>query len=216
MIVLIVLLLALASDVEPMSLTSDAREVHLGNIQQLTFAGENAEAYWSADGKRLIFQSKHGDMGCDQIFTMDADGHDVRRVSNGAGRCTCSYFFPDGKRVLYASTHLASEACPPPPDYSKGYIWKLYPGYEIFTANPDGSDVRRITNHPGYDAEATISPSSVRPSYAIAHEDVPTRVGAHRRITVSWKYTGDRKFSVVCASTKSICSIVSKPRRAAT
>ena len=158
MIVLIVLLLALASDVEPMSLTSDAREVHLANIQQLTFAGENAEAYWSADGKQLIFQSKHGDMGCDQIFTMDADGHDVRRVSNGEGRCTCSYFFPDGKRVLYASTQASGKECPPPPDYSKGYVWRLYSGYEIFTANPDGTDVRRITNHPGYDAEATISP----------------------------------------------------------
>ena len=137
---------------------TDPREVHLANVRQLTFDGENAEAYWSADGKELIFQSKHGDMACDQIFRMDADGGNVRPVSNGKGRCTCSYFFPDGKRVLYASTQLSGDACPPPPDYSKGYIWKLYSGYEIFTANPDGSDVKRITNSPGYDAEATISP----------------------------------------------------------
>jgi Tol biopolymer transport system component len=155
---LLIVLFALAAEGEITGLVTDPREVHLANVQQLTFGGENAEAYWSADGKRLIFQSKHGDMGCDQIFTMNADGHDVRRVSNGDGRCTCSYFFPDGKRVLYASTQLAAKECPPPPDYSKGYIWKLYAGYEIFTANPDGSDIQRITNHPGYDAEATISP----------------------------------------------------------
>ena len=154
MIAILVWLLALAASTGP---APDPREVHLANVRQLTFGGENAEAYWSADGKQLIFQSKHGDMGCDQIFTMDAEGGDVRRVSGGGGRCTCSYFFPDGKRVLYASTHLAGQACPPPPDYSKGYIWKLYAGYEIFTANRDGSDARRITNHPGYDAEATIS-----------------------------------------------------------
>ena len=149
------LLLALAAEAGP---TSDPREVHLANIRQITSGGENAEAYWSADGKQLIFQSKHGDMGCDQIFTMDADGGNVKRVSNGEGRCTCSYFFPDGKRVLYASTHLDGKACPPSPDYSKGYVWKLYAGYEIFTARPDGSDVKRITTNPGYDAEATIAP----------------------------------------------------------
>jgi TolB protein len=149
------LLLALAAEAGP---TSDPREVHLANIRQITSGGENAEAYWSADGKQLIFQSKHGDMGCDQIFTMDADGGNVKRVSNGEGRCTCSYFFPDGKRVLYASTHLDGKACPPSPDYSKGYVWKLYAGYEIFTARPDGSDVKRVTTNPGYDAEATIAP----------------------------------------------------------
>jgi len=153
-IAILVWLLALAASTGP---APDPREVHLANVRQLTFGGENAEAYWSADGKQLIFQSKHGDMGCDQIFTMDAEGGDAPRVSGGGCRCTCSYFFPDGKRVLYASTHLAGQACPPPPDYSKGYIWKLYAGYEIFTANRDGSDARRITNHPGYDAEATIS-----------------------------------------------------------
>ena len=152
---LALLLLALAAESAP---APDAREKHLANVRQLTFGGENAEAYWSADGKQLIYQSKHGDMGCDQIFTMDQDGGNVKRVSNGDGRCTCSYFFPDGKRVLYASTHLEGKACPPSPDYSKGYVWKLYAGYEIFTANRDGSDVRRITSNPGYDAEATISP----------------------------------------------------------
>jgi TolB protein len=88
---------------------------------------------------------------------MTAEGRDVRRVSTGKGRCTCSYFFPDGKRILYASTHLAAAACPPRPDYSRGYVWALYDTYEIFTAARDGSKVKRLTNHPGYDAEATIS-----------------------------------------------------------
>ena len=154
MIALIALLLSVTTMV---ALDPDPRETHLANVRQLTFGGENAEAYWSADGQQLIFQSKHGEMGCDQIFTMDRNGGNVKRVSGGDGRCTCSYFFPDGKRILYASTHLAAKECPAAPDFSKGYVWKLYPGYEIFTANPDGTDVKRITSHPGYDAEATIS-----------------------------------------------------------
>lgn len=136
----------------------DPRETHLTNIRQLTFGGENAEAYWSADGKQLIFQSKRDGLECDQIFVMDKDGGNVRRVSNGKGRTTCSYIFPGGKRILYASTHLSADACPPPPDYSKGYVWNLYAGYEIFTAKADGSDIKRITDNPGYDAEATLSP----------------------------------------------------------
>jgi Tol biopolymer transport system component len=93
---------------------------------------------------------------------MDADGSNARMVSTGGGKTTCSYFFPKGKRILYASTHLDSPECPPPPDYSKGYVWNLYPGYEIFTAALDGSDVRRITSNPGYDAEATFAPDGSR------------------------------------------------------
>ncbi len=132
-------------------------EKHLANIRQLTFGGENAEAYWSIDDKKLIFQSQHGDLKCDQIFIMNADGSDMHMVSTGKGRTTCSYVFPDGKRILYSSTHQASPECPPPPDFSKGYRWKLYPEYDIYVANIDGSDPHNITNSPGYDAEATIS-----------------------------------------------------------
>jgi len=140
----------------------DAREVHLRNIRQLTFGGENAEGYWSADGKHIIFQSTRGGLGCDQIFVMDADGSNVHRVSTGGGKCTCAYFFPDGKRILYASTHLASPQCPPRPDFSKGYVWKLEPDFEIFAAAPDGSGLTRLTDHPGYDAEATFAPDGSR------------------------------------------------------
>ncbi len=133
------------------------QEKHLRNVRQLTFGGENAEAYFSADGRRLIFQSKRDGAECDRIYTMGVDGSGVTPVSTGKGRTTCSYFFPKGRRVLYSSTHLASEKCPPPPDYSRGYVWAVYPSYDIFTANADGSDLRRLTSTPGYDAEATMS-----------------------------------------------------------
>lgn len=138
---------------------SPPQEKHLRNIRQLTFGGQNAEAYFSADGKRLIFQSTRDPYECDQIFTMNLDGSDVHLVSTGKGRTTCSYFYPNGKKILYASTHLADPACPPKPDYSKGYVWAIYPSFDIFTANPDGSDVKQLTNTPGYDAEATLSNS---------------------------------------------------------
>ncbi len=136
----------------------DPREVRLRNIRQLTFGGENAEGYWSADGRRIIFQSTRDGLGCDQIFVMDSDGGNVQRLSNGQGKCTCAYIFPGGDRILYSSTHLASPVCPPRPDYSKGYVWKLEPEFEIFTAKADGSEIQRITDSPGYDAEATLSP----------------------------------------------------------
>jgi TolB protein len=133
------------------------QEKHLRNVHQLTFGGQNAEAYFSADGKQIIFQSSHGDVKCDQIFIMNADGSDQHMVSTGKGRTTCSFFYPDGKKILYASTHLASAECPPRPDFSKGYVWAIYAGYDIFTAKPDGSDLKQLTTTPGYDAEATIS-----------------------------------------------------------
>jgi TolB protein len=134
-----------------------ASEKHLRGVRQLTFGGENAEAYFSGDGRQLIFQSKRDGRPCDQIYEMNADGSNVRMVSTGRGRTTCSYFFPNGKRILFSSTHLASADCPPPPDYSHGYVWAIYPGYDIFTARPDGSDLRQLTSTPGYDAEATFS-----------------------------------------------------------
>ncbi len=133
------------------------QEKHLSNMKQLTFGGENAEAYFSSDGKKLIFQSTRDGRECDQIYTMNIDGSDVRLVSTGDGRTTCSYFFPGDKRVLYSSTHLGSRQCPPKPDFSKGYVWAVYDTFDIFTANPDGSNLKQLTNAPGYDAETTIS-----------------------------------------------------------
>ena len=132
-------------------------EKHLRNLKQLTFGGENAEAYFSADGKQLIFQSTRDGRGCDQIYTMNVDGSNVKMISNGDGRTTCSYFYPGAKRVLYSSTHLGDKQCPPKPDLSKGYVWAVYPSFDVFTAKPDGSDIKQLTNTPGYDAETTIT-----------------------------------------------------------
>jgi TolB protein len=136
-----------------------AGEKHLANIKQLTFGGENAEAYFSFDGKKLIFQSKRDGRPCDQIYTMNIDGSDVHMISNGEGRTTCSYYFKGGKRVLYASTYGGKRECPPEPDRSKGYVWPVYWDYDIYTADPDGMNIKNLTNSPGYDAEATISPN---------------------------------------------------------
>lgn len=133
-------------------------ERRLGDLRMLTEKGTNAEAYFSADGRRLIFQAtRPGESECDQIYVMNVDGSGLRRVSTGEGRTTCGYFFPDGDRILYSSTHHRDAACPPPVDRSRGYVWPLHP-YDLFTARPDGSDLRRLTDSPAYDAEATVSP----------------------------------------------------------
>jgi len=132
-------------------------EKRLRNIRQLTFGGENAEAYFSGDGKQIIFQSHEGAGRCDQIYTMNLEGTAKRMVSTGRGKTTCAFFFPNGRRILYSSTHAARPDCPPPPDYSRGYVWVLYPDYDIYTARPDGSNLCRLTATPGYDAEATVS-----------------------------------------------------------
>ena len=140
----------------------DPQERHLANVRQLTHGGQNAEAYFSADGTRIVFQSTRPPYECDQIFTMNLDGSDVRLVSTGSGRTTCAFFLPDGKNIVYASTHLAGAACPPPPDRSQGYIWALYSGYDLFRASLDGGPPVRLTDTPGYDAEAAVSPDGSR------------------------------------------------------
>jgi TolB protein len=135
----------------------ESGEVHLRNIHQLTFGGQNAEAYFSANGRLITFQSTREGNGCDQQYVMNADGSGVHRISNGLGRTTCGYFYDHDRRVFFASTDAASPACPPHPDYSHGYVWRI-DDYDIYTARPDGSDLRRLTDSPGYDAEGTLSP----------------------------------------------------------
>ncbi len=139
-----------------------SEEKHLRNIRQLTFGGQNAEAYFSSDDKYLIFQHQGDSVPCDQIYTIPVNTPDgkpatPKLVSTGKGRTTCSYFFPSGDRILFSSTHAASPDCPPKPDYSKGYVWPIYDSYDIYTAKPDGSDLKQLTDTPGYDAEATIT-----------------------------------------------------------
>jgi Tol biopolymer transport system component len=136
-------------------------EKHLANIKQLTHGGENAEAYFSADGKRLVFQSTRAGVPCDQIFTINIDGTGERRVSTGTGRTTCGYFDAGGDDVIFASTHETAAACPPKPSYARGYVWPVYDSYQIYRAKADGSGLTRLTNSPGYDAEATIAPDGL-------------------------------------------------------
>jgi Tol biopolymer transport system component len=135
-----------------------APEPRLRNITQLTFGGENAEAYFSPDGRQLIFQSTRDGAACDQQFVMNVDGSAVRRVSSGEGRTTCGYFTPDGTHIVYASTHKGGAACPPKPSYERGYVWPVYDSYDIYQAKADGTGATALTTTPGYDAEATIAP----------------------------------------------------------
>ena len=139
----------------------ESGEVHLTNVRQLTFGGQNAEAYFSSDGSKIVFQSTRGDHPCDQEYVMNADGSDVLRVSDGRGRTTCGYFYDHDRRVLFSSTTLHGADCPPTPDYSHGYVWRL-DDHDIFTTNADGSDPRQLTHTPGYNAEAVVSPDGQR------------------------------------------------------
>src|SRR5438876_251129 len=94
-------------------------EKHFKNMKMLTAEGnDNAEAYFSFDGTKLIFQSTRPPFQCDQIYSMNTDGSDVKLLSTGKGRTTCAYFYPDGKHIFYSSTHLGGDDCPPKPDYS--------------------------------------------------------------------------------------------------
>ena len=179
----------------------DPRERRLANLRQLTFGGQNAEAYWDWTGTRLVFQSTRPPWGCDQIFTMREDGGDVRLVSTGRGRTTCSFFFPDGRRVIYASTHLADAACPAPPDRSRGYVWPLYPGWDIFASDLDGGRLTRLTANDTYDAECAVSPDGRRIVFtSLRAGDLDLYVmdadgGAVRRLTAEPGYDGGPFFS---------------------
>jgi len=136
---------------------------HMKNLTQLTFEGDNGEAYFSRDGKRLVYQSNRGDERCDKIWIMNIDGSGKRRISPDHGAHTCAFFFPDGKRVVFASTSHLPGDCPPrpkTPDESR-YSWPLYP-YDIYVARADGSGLERITDNPGYDAEPIVSPDGKR------------------------------------------------------
>lgn len=130
---------------------------HLRNVTQLTFDGDNGEAYWSWDGTRLIWQSNRGGEECDKIWVMNADGSGKRRVSPPNGAHTCAFFLPGDRGIVFASTSHLPGDCPPKPAARPGhrYVWPLYP-YDIYAADPDGSNLRRLTDHPKYDAEPVV------------------------------------------------------------
>lgn len=188
-----------------------AAESHFKNIRQLTFGGDNAEAYFSFDGKWLVFQKTYAKEGipCDQIYVGKIpesanEKFEPRLVSTGKGRTTCGAFLKDNKHVVFASTHLASEACPPVPDrakYGNKYIWPLYPEYDIFVSNMDGKITKQLTDNPGYDAEATISPDGKTMLFTSTRDgdiDLYTmdlKSGKTKRITNQLGYDGGAWFS---------------------
>lgn len=136
----------------------EAGEVHLANIRQITFGGNNAESYFSRSGKQLVFQRQETvNAGCDQQYIINVDGSGLRRVSNGLGRTTCGYFYDNDRRIFYSSSFKHSPECPAPPDRSQGYVWPL--GHlEIYTSRTDGTDLQQLTSNGAYNAEGTLSP----------------------------------------------------------
>lgn len=188
-----------------------AGEKHFKNIRQLTFGGDNAEAYFSYNGRYLVFQKTNPKEGfsCDQIFIGKIPTHpdekfETKMVSTGKGRTTCAFFTRDGKHVIYASTHLGSEECPPVPDRSKygnKYIWPLYASFDIFMADLNGKIVKQLTNSPGYDAEATLSPDGKKMVYTSTKDGdldlyiMDLKSGKEKRITHDVGYDGGAWFS---------------------
>jgi dipeptidyl aminopeptidase/acylaminoacyl peptidase len=188
------------SPVPPPSLR-DSREVRLAGVRQLTFSGENAEAYFSFAGDRLIFQARELREGCDQIYTMDLRGEGRRLVSTGEGRCTCAYFLKGDGRVVFSSTHASSPDCPAPPDLGRGYVWPVYPGYDVYEAAADGTDLTPLIVSPGYDAEATVSPDGTRIVFTSDRDGdlelylYDVKSGETRRLTNLPGYDGGAFFS---------------------
>jgi TolB protein len=185
-------------------------ETHFKNIQQLTFGGDNAEAYWSFDSKYLIFQRTNPKEGlnCDQIFIgkvpKPGEPFTYKLVSTGKGRTTCPFFTKDGKHIIYASTHLSNDACPPVPDrakYGNKYIWPLYDSYDIFMADLNGNIEKQLTHSKGYDAEATLSPDGQQMLYTSDKDGdidlyiMNLKTGAERRVTNILGYDGGAWFS---------------------
>ena len=188
------------------------REVHLADVRQLTFGGENAEAYWSPDGKELIFQSTREPFACDQIFRMavpvagaKAERPTPRLVSTGLGRTTCSYFTVDGEGILYSSTHAGSRDCPPVPDRSQGYVWPLYDTFQIYRADLDGSNPVALTDTASYDAEATLCPVDGSMVFTSTRDGdlelyrMDADGGNVRRLTETLGYDGGAFFSRDCS-----------------
>ncbi len=177
-------------------------ETHLSNVHQLTDGGENAEAYWSSDAKRIVFQATRGDLKADQIFVMGDDGSDLRMVTSGIGRTTCAWFMPGDERVLFASTHRSGpDPRPTPRGRDTGYVWPVWSQYDLFTIRTDGTDLKPFLESPGYDAEATVSPKGDRIVFTSSRDgDLEIYTAAIdgtdvKRLTNSPGYDGGAVFS---------------------
>lgn len=202
-----------------------AGETHFKNIQQLTFGGDNAEAYFSADGKYIVFQRTNPKDGllCDQIFIGKVpeklgDKFTYKMISSGKGRTTCGYFTKDGKHILYGSTHLGADTCPPVPDRSKygnKYIWPIYATFDIFMSDLNGKIVKQLTKTKGYDAEATISPDGKKMLFTSMRDGdldlyiMDLKTEKVTRITKTLGYDGGAWFS---ADGKKIIWRASRPK----
>lgn len=170
-------------------------ERHLRNIRQLTFGGQNAEAYWSADGKRITFQTRQPEYPDEQIIVMNADGSGRKLVSTGLGRCTCSYFTPDGKWVYFSSTHEKATGAQPPIDMSKGYVWMVNPNFSLYRVRPDGSQLQKVLDLGCYVAETTIAPNGKYMVWTANEGDVDIyrsdlSVGNVKKLTNTLGYDG--------------------------
>ncbi|MFT5291439.1 MAG: TolB protein [Planctomycetota bacterium] len=134
-------------------------ERHFNRLWRITSGGENAEGYWNSAGDQLSFQRRSEEWGvsCDQVYTWSRPDAPVM-VSTGRGVTTCAYFLPGDRSIGFASTHGAVSSCPPPPDHSAGYVWSLWPEYDIWVRNLDTWELTQLTDTPGYDAELTVSP----------------------------------------------------------
>lgn len=137
---------------------ADPHETHLANVRQITFGGQNAEAYWNLDGTKLTWQSMQPQYPDEQVFSMTATGKNRKLVSTGLGRCTCSYFSPDGKWIYFSSTHDLEKGPQPPVDMSKGYVWMINPNYRLYRRPAKGGKIEKVLDLPGYVAEVTIDP----------------------------------------------------------
>lgn len=176
-------------------------ERHLRNIRQLTFEGENAEAYLSFDETQLVLQRRGEGMECDQIYTMTINGEELTRLSSGRGRTTCSYWLADGEHLIFSSTEAHDPGCLPSPDRSKGYVWKLYPEFDIYKIRKDGSGLEILFASEGYDAEATVSPKGDKIVFTSTRDGDPEIYTMNidgsdvRRLTFAKGYDGGPFFS---------------------
>lgn len=199
-------------------------ETHFKNLQQLTFGGDNAEAYWSFDGKSIVFQrtSVKDGLPCDQIFYGNlpkaGEKFTYKLVSTGKGRTTCAFFTKDDKHIIYASTHEGSDACPPVPDrsqYGNKYIWPIYSSFDIYMADLNGKIVKKLTATPGYDAEATLSPDGKKMLFTSTRNGdldlyiMDLKSGAVKQVTNTLGYDGGAWFS---ADGKKIIWRASRPK----
>jgi Tol biopolymer transport system component len=135
------------------------KERHLRNVRQLTFGGQNAEAYWNMDGSQIVYQSRQPEYPDEQIFVMNADGSNKRLISTGLGRTTCGYFAPNGGKIYFSSTHEKDKGAQKPLDFSKGYVWMVNPNFSLYRSDPDGKNLEKLVDKNAYVAETTIAPN---------------------------------------------------------